>query len=98
MNQQRGYRTESEREAVAATKANLLCTNNRLLEQVVDEQNVILAKKKVYGNKGAPGIDGRSVEDLQGFLENKWPSIKSPKGFISPPRFFGLKYSNLKAA
>lgn len=89
--QQRGHRTESERVTAGATncsaiKANLLCMNNRLLEQVVDEQNLMLAKKKVCANKGAPGIDGRSVEDLHGFLTKQWPRIKEEifKGTYQP--------------
>lgn len=40
-----------------------------LLEQVVEEENFLQACLRVTGNKGAPGIDGMTVEALLAYLE-----------------------------
>ena len=34
------------------------------------------ALQRVRENKGAPGIDGMTVEELPGYLERHWPKIK----------------------
>ena len=35
-----------------------------LIDQVVDRHNLQLAKEKVRKNKGAPGVDGITVDEL----------------------------------
>lgn len=47
-----------------------------LMEELVARPNMLEAYKKVTGNKGAPGIDGMSVEDLPNYLKNNWEEIK----------------------
>ena len=47
------------------------------INMVVEKENMKKALKRVQANKGAPGIDGMSVEALPRFLLNEWPSIKS---------------------
>jgi group II intron reverse transcriptase/maturase len=47
-----------------------------LLEQVAAPQNMREALKRVEKNKGAAGVDGRTVKELQPFLLERWPSIK----------------------
>jgi RNA-directed DNA polymerase len=37
-----------------------------LMEQVVERENLIRAWKRVRANKGSPGIDGMTVDDLTG--------------------------------
>ena len=39
-------------------------SNNELLECIVSADNIHLAWKQVRANKGAPGIDGITVEEL----------------------------------
>ena len=39
-----------------------------LMQEVVNRENVIRAWKRVRANKGSPGIDGMTVEDLTGYL------------------------------
>lgn len=47
-----------------------------LLEEVLRRENLTLAYRKVRANKGAPGIDGMTVEALKPYLEKNWPRIK----------------------
>ena len=47
-----------------------------LLEAVVATANVVRAWKKVKKNKGAAGVDGRSIEETKTFLQKAWPGIK----------------------
>jgi RNA-directed DNA polymerase len=48
----------------------------RLLEVILSRENMMAALRRVAANKGAPGIDEMSVEDLRGHLATHWPCIK----------------------
>jgi RNA-directed DNA polymerase len=48
----------------------------RLMESVCERQNMQRALRRVRKNKGAPGIDGMTVEELPGYLKRQWPTIK----------------------
>ena len=52
-------------------------SNFALLEQVLDRTNLQRALKQVRQNKGAPGIDGMSVDDLPGYLRDHWLEIRA---------------------
>jgi len=47
-----------------------------LMEQDVERENLIRAWKRVRANKGSPGIDGMTVDDLTGYLKEKWARIR----------------------
>lgn len=47
-----------------------------LMEQVVERENLIRAWKRVRANKGSPGIDGMTVDELTGYLKENWPRIR----------------------
>jgi len=47
-----------------------------LLERVVSRENMQRAWKKVKANKGAPGIDGRSIEEFPEFARLNWDTIR----------------------
>jgi group II intron reverse transcriptase/maturase len=47
-----------------------------LMEQVVDRENMIRSWKRARANKGSPGIDGVTVEDLTGYLRAHWPRLR----------------------
>lgn len=47
-----------------------------LIEGAFARENLILAFKKVKANKGAPGIDGISTEQLARYLKSNWDRIK----------------------
>lgn len=46
------------------------------VERVVETENMRRAFKKVRANKGAPGVDGITTEDLEAHLVKHWPGIK----------------------
>ena len=48
-----------------------------LLERVLARENLQRALKRVRQNKGAPGIDGMSVDALPEHLKQHWPQIKA---------------------
>lgn len=48
----------------------------KLIEQILDKNNVRTALEKVVTNKGAAGIDGMKVEDLRDYMNANWTSIK----------------------
>lgn len=48
-----------------------------LWDQVLERSNLQRALKQVRQNKGAPGIDGMSVDALPDFLRQNWPTIRA---------------------
>lgn len=48
----------------------------RLIEQILEVNNVRTALEKVITNKGAAGIDGMKVEDLRDYMNANWKSVK----------------------
>jgi RNA-directed DNA polymerase len=46
------------------------------MEEVIEQKNLMSALKRVRSNKGAPGIDGMTVDDLSGHLKEHWPAIR----------------------
>lgn len=47
-----------------------------LMVRVLERDNLKRALKQVIHNKGAPGIDGMTVEQLPGYLKRHWPTLK----------------------
>ena len=48
----------------------------RMMEEVVERENMRAAYQQVRRNGGAPGIDGMSVEELARYLAVEWQGIK----------------------
>jgi len=46
-----------------------------LLESILSRRNLGLAYHQVVSNKGAPGVDGITVDDLGSYLKEHWDSI-----------------------
>ena len=46
------------------------------IQGVVSDYNIQEAIKAVTRNKGAPGIDGVTTEEIKGILQKEWPKIK----------------------
>ena len=46
-----------------------------MIEHVLDPENLAAAWKRVKANKGAPGIDGMTIEDFPAFARESWPRI-----------------------
>lgn len=49
---------------------------SEMLEKILSDKNIELAQKKVYSNKGASGIDGVTVQELEEYMKENWNSIK----------------------
>jgi RNA-directed DNA polymerase len=66
-------------EALTATHGNERSgTDDALLmERVVERSNVEVALKRVRKNKGSPGIDGMTVQELSLHLEENWQDIRA---------------------
>ena len=50
---------------------------SELLDKILSDENIALAKKRVCSNKGAGGVDGVTVEELDEYLAQNWKSIKA---------------------
>jgi len=48
----------------------------RLMEEVLQAENLRKALKRVRSNKGSAGVDGMSVTALPGYLKEHWPRIR----------------------
>lgn len=48
-----------------------------LMEEILDKENLKAALKTVLRNKGAPGVDGMTVEELPGYLKQNWQHLRS---------------------
>ena len=48
-----------------------------LLARVLKRDNLKRALKQVRQNKGAPGIDGMTVDDLPEYLRHYWPTLRT---------------------
>ena len=51
-------------------------STNRLMEEVCERENLKEALRRVKGNKGSPGIDGMTVDELPGYLQQHWLEIR----------------------
>ena len=47
------------------------------MEAIVERNNLRKALAQVQANKGAPGIDGMTFEDLAPYLKEHWPTIRA---------------------
>lgn len=46
-----------------------------MIEEILQPENLAQAWQRVKANKGAPGIDGMTVEDFPAFARGHWPRI-----------------------
>lgn len=47
-----------------------------LMEEVLRRENLFAALRRVQANKGAPGVDGMSVDELPEYLRRAWPEMR----------------------
>jgi RNA-directed DNA polymerase len=50
--------------------------DERLMEMILSRENMMAAYRRVVRNKGAPGIDEMTVEQLKPYLTAYWPRIR----------------------
>jgi RNA-directed DNA polymerase len=65
-----------ERQVSAAVEETFPPETTMLLEEVLRRENLVKAYHRVRTNKGAPGVDGMTVDDLKPYLKEQWPRIK----------------------
>jgi RNA-directed DNA polymerase len=62
--------------SVTAEREKIDPGEQRMMEEVVERENMRAAYRQVRRNGGAPGIDGMNVEDLGRYLTGEWQGIK----------------------
>ncbi len=67
---------ERERQTFAAAKGHTRPEEAMLMEEVLHRENLRRALRRVIANKGAPGVDGMTVEVLTPYLKESWPRIR----------------------
>jgi group II intron reverse transcriptase/maturase len=67
-----GWRVEAESAAPGTERPGA----SGLMEAVVERRNLQAALKRVKQNKGSPGIDGMTVDDLPNHLRVHWRSLR----------------------
>jgi RNA-directed DNA polymerase len=81
-----GETKERERQAFTVVKEKTQPEAERVLEEVLRRENMVSALRRVRSNKGAPGMDGMTVEELVPYLKTEWPRIREEllKGTYEP--------------
>ena len=62
---------------VAAAESKSPAATMQLMEEVCERENLVRAWQRVRDNKGAPGVDGMTIDDAKSFLREHWPGIRS---------------------
>jgi RNA-directed DNA polymerase len=50
---------------------------DRMMEEILERENLKAALQAVLKNKGAPGVDGMTVEALTGYLKENYPRVRA---------------------
>ena len=77
--EERGEASKGQRsgEAVPAEQGNERSGSDRLMERVVEHANAVAAFKRVRKNRGSPGIDAMTVDELPEYLRQNWERIRA---------------------
>jgi RNA-directed DNA polymerase len=75
-----GEARKAETEAVESRQAahaiESPASTNRLMEEVCERENLREALRRVKANKGSPGIDGMTIDEITDYLKQHWPAIR----------------------
>ena len=69
-------RPRNERQTVTAAEEVIGPHPSQLMEEVLQRKNLQRALKRVRANKGAPGVDGMTVDALPMYLREHWTNIR----------------------
>ncbi len=64
------------RQTVTAIMDPIDPPTDNMMEEVLRRENLWAALRRVQANKGAPGIDGMTVDELPAYLRTAWPTIR----------------------
>ena len=67
---------QSSEMAIASYLTDPSTGGTRLMEIICEWENMRRAMKRVRSNKGAPGVDGMTVDQLPSYLRRHWPQLK----------------------
>ncbi|MFU8803303.1 MAG: hypothetical protein ACNA8W_05800 [Bradymonadaceae bacterium] len=68
--------TRGQRQTVTAPTHKTEGEAMSLIEQVVCRENMLAAYRRVLRNKGAPGVDGITVDELKEWCNEHWPAVR----------------------
>src|ERR1700751_1185327 len=75
-----GEARKAETEAVESRQAGHAiespASTNRLMEEVCERGNLKEALRRVKANKGSPGVDGMTIDEITEYLKQHWPAIR----------------------
>lgn len=72
----RGGGVEGTEAPTAEGRTESSAETSALMEEVCERENVKAALRRVERNRGGPGVDGMSVEELRGFLKENWLGLR----------------------
>jgi len=73
-----GRNPDRSSEAYVASRLSESPTGRvRLMESILERDNMNRAYRQVVSNKGAAGVDGMTVGQLRGYLDRHWPEIEA---------------------
>jgi hypothetical protein len=72
----RGVAGEETESLMATSGSESPARTDRLMEEVVERENLKEALRQVKGNKGSAGVDGITVNHLTDYLKQHWPVIR----------------------
>jgi RNA-directed DNA polymerase len=72
----RKTRTEAVESRQAAHAIESPAGTNRLMEEVCERANLREALRRVKANKGSPGGDGMTIDEITEYLKQHWPAIR----------------------
>jgi hypothetical protein len=80
------HRDTSSEELIASYLSESLTGQVRLMESILERNNMKRAIKRVIKNKGAPGVDGMTVRKIKRYLKRHWSKIEQAllEGTYSP--------------
>jgi RNA-directed DNA polymerase len=73
---QTASRDTSSEEFIAARLSESPAGQIRLMESILERNNMNRAVKRVIKNKGAPGVDGMTVRKIKRYLKRHWTKIR----------------------
>lgn len=60
----------------AGSRPESQAENERLMEVMLERENLKQALRRVEENKGAAGVDGMRVKELRAYLQQRWPELR----------------------